>query len=331
MTPFQPSTLFSLAFIPAIQLGVTLLLAPLVNMVLKKFKAFLQGRQGPPWLQGYYDLLKYFRKETVVSRETSWLFLATPVVVFASTCVASFAVPTFMANSPLQWLGGIILFVYLLGLGRFFTASAAMEPGSGFCGMASSREMMLASLIEPVLLLALFVIAILAGSTNFFAMTQTIAAKGYLWLSPAYLIAVIALLTASIAEIGRVPFDNPETHYELTMIHEGMLLEYSGKPLGLMFWSAWVKQLVILSLCADLIFPWGLCSWNSWGDFPPHMALGLLFYLLKLLLLCVIVALVETTIAKVRLFRVKDILGAAFVLGMIALILASYWGGVSKP
>lgn len=314
-----------ISLIPVLQLGVALLLAPLVNMTLKKFKAFLQGRQGPPWLQGYYDLLKYFRKETVVSKETSWLFLATPIVVFVSICTASLIVPTFLLDSPLQLLGGLILLIYLLALGRFFTASAAMEPGSGFCGMASSREMMLASLIEPVMLLALFVIAILAGSTNLFSMMQTLTSGASIWLSPAYLIALVALLTASVAEMGRVPFDNPETHYELTMIHEGMLLEYSGKPLGLMLWSAWVKQLLILSLCANLILPWGLYGWGS----AEHIALGFFFYLMKLLLLCGVIALVETVIAKVRLFRVKDILGAAFVLGMIALILVAYPGG--KP
>lgn len=323
------TTAFSIAtlFIPLLQLAVGLLLAPLINMVMKKFKAFLQGRQGPPWLQGYYDLLKYFRKETVVSKETSWLFLATPFIVFVSICTASLIVPTFILNSPLQLLGGIILLVYLLGIGRFFTASAAMEPGSGFCGMASSREMMLASLIEPVMLLSLFVIAILAGSTNLFAMMKTVTSSDYVWFSPSYLIAVIALFTVSIAEMGRVPFDNPETHYELTMIHEGMLLEYSGKPLGLMFWSAWIKQLLILSLCANLIFPWGLYPWDS----PEHVILSFLFYLIKLLILCVAVAVVETSIAKVRLFRVKDILGAAFVLGLIALILTSSLGGDAKP
>lgn len=327
MMPFSvPLFSANLLLMPMLQLGVALLLAPLVNTVLKKFKAFLQGRQGSPWLQGYYDLYKYFRKETVISKETSWLFLATPLIVFASTCTASLLVPTFILNSPLQALGGIILLVYLLGLGRFLMASAAMEPGSGFCGMASSREMMLASLIEPVMLLSLFVIAIIAGSTNFFAMVQTITSSGFVWFSPSYLIAIISLFTVSIAEMGRVPFDNPETHYELTMIHEGMLLEYSGKPLGLMFWSAWIKQLLVLSLCANLIVPWGLYRWDD----PMHVALSLLFYMLKLLVLCGAVALVETTIAKVRLFRVKDILGASFVLGLIALILTSYLAGVPK-
>lgn len=310
-----------------IQLGAILLLSPLVNTVMKKLKAFLQGRQGPPWLQGYYDLLKYFRKETVVSKETSWHFGATPIIVFTSVCVASLTVPTFTLDSPFKALGGIILLVYLLGFGRFFMASAAMEPGSGFCGMASSREMMLASLIEPVKFLALFVIAIIAGSTDLFGIIQKISSAGFAWLSPSYLIAVIALFTASIAEMGRVPFDNPETHYELTMIHEGMLLECSGKPLGMMFWTTWNKQLLVLSLVANLIFPWGLYGLNS----PVHLILGFPIYLIKILVLCVMVALIETSIAKVRLFRVKDILGAAFVLGLIALILIPYTGGPVKP
>lgn len=310
-----------------LQLGALLLLSPLVNMVMKKFKAFLQGRQGPPWLQGYYDLLKYFRKETVVSKQASWLFLITPIIVFASVCVASLIVPTFMLDSPFQALGGMILLVYLLGLGRFFMASAAMEPGSGFCGMASSREMMLSSLIEPVMLLSLFVIALIAGSTNLFSMMEKIASSGFLWFTPSYLIAIIALFIVGMAEMGRVPFDNPETHYELTMIHEGMLLEYSGKPLGMMFWASWTKHLLVLSLLANLIFPWGL----SHLDTPAYLIPGFALYLAKILILCVMIALIETTIAKVRLFRVKDILGAAFVLGLIALILTSYAGGPLKP
>lgn len=320
-----PLSLIS-CLIPVLQLGITVVLAPLINSVLKKSKALLQGRQGPPLFQAYYDLLKYFRKETLVSKSTSWLFLSTPVIVFASTCTASLLVPTFAVNSPLQHLGGIILLVYLLGLGRFFTASAAMEPGSGFCGMASSREMMLATLTEPVMLLSLFVIAIITGTTDLYGIMRILTSDGFIWLSPAYLIALIALMTVGIAEMGRVPFDNPETHYELTMIHEGLLLEYSGKPLGLMFWSAWIKQLLILSLCANLIFPWGLCHFDS----PLQIALGLLLYFLKLLVICGVVTCVETSIAKVRLFRVKDILGAAFVLGLIALILTSYLGGASK-
>lgn len=311
-----------------LQLAVLFALSPLINMVMKKFKAMLQGRQGPPWLQGYYDLLKYFRKETVVSKETSWLFLATPPIVLASTAAAGLVVPTFMLNPVLPGLGGMILLIYLFGMARFFTASAAMEPGSGFAGMASSREMMLSSLIEPVMLLALFVFVLLTGTSNLFEMTGHLSKGGMIWLSPSYGLALSALFIVGLAEMGRVPFDNPETHYELTMIHEGLLLEYSGKPLGTMFWAAWVKQLVVLSLIANLLFPWGFPAEMTWQA----LGLGFLFYMTKLIFLCALVALIETVIAKVRLFRVKDILGATFVLALIALILTTqHIGGHITP
>ncbi len=294
----------------AIQLGLVLGLSPLINQGMKKMKAVLQGRQGPPWLQGYYDLLKYFHKETVISNQASWLFRGTPYVLLGVIATTSLIVPTFITNSPFQSLGGIILLVYLFALGRFFMTSAAMEPGSGFCGMASSREMMLSSLIEPVLLLSLFVVALLSGTTNLFEMVSHVTASHHIWLSPAYLLAIIALFIVGIAEMGRVPFDNPETHYELTMIHEGLLLEYSGKLLGTVLWASWAKQFLILSLLANLLFPWS----------SENMLIALCAYLAKILAVCIIVVVIETVVAKMRLFRVKDVLGAAFILALIALI-----------
>lgn len=313
------SDALNVILITLVQLALILGLSPLINMLLKKWKAKFQGRQGPPLLQGYYDLLKYFRKETVVSEQASWLFLLTPLIVFGAGCAASLLIPTITSNPMLSSMGGVIVFVYLLGLGRFMTVSAAMEPGSGFCGMASSREMMLATLIEPVMLLALFVVILLAGSTNLYSAQRNLSQLGFHLYSPAYILAMVALFIASIAEMGRLPFDNPETHYELTMIHEGMLLDYSGQPLGLMFWSAWNKQLIILSLLANLLFPWGLALQHS----PVALVLALLIYGVKLLVVCAAVVVVETVVAKMRLFRVKDILGASFIISIIALIFAA--------
>lgn len=289
---------------------MVLLLSPLINQGMKKMKALLQGRQGPPWLQGYYDLFKYFRKETVISNQTSWLFRWTPYVLLATMATTSLIIPTFMTASPFKSLGGIILLIYLFALGRFFMTSAAMEPGSGFCGMASSREMMLSSLIEPVFLLSLFVVALLSGTTNLFEMVGNITASNHIWLSPAYLLAMITLFIVGIAEMGRVPFDNPETHYELTMIHEGLLLEYSGKLLGAVLWASWVKQFLLLALIANLLFPWS----------SENMTLAFCAYFVKVLIVCILVVVIETVIAKMRLFRVQDVLGAAFILALIALI-----------
>lgn len=317
------SPLFHTLLSSILQVGMLVGLSPLMTVLLKKGHAWFQGRQGPPLLQGYFDLFKWFRKETVVSDQASGLFLAAPVIVFACNCAASLTVPTwFMTHHPLP-LGGMITLIYLLGLGRFFMVTAAMEPGSGFCGMASSREMMLASLIEPVMLLSLFVIAQLSGTTNLFEVPQAFSLMGIQLYTPAYALALIALFIAALAELGRVPFDNPETHYELTMIHEGMLLDYSGQPLGLMHWAAWTKQLLIMALLANLMFPWGLAHTVTW--FSGLMALVTFF--IKLSSIGLLLVLIETTVAKMRLFRVKDVLGASFIIALIALIFAAQQGG----
>ena len=309
-------------------LATLLLLSPLVNSIIKKTKALLQRRKGIPLAQGYYDLIKYFHKETVISNQTSWIFLVTPVVLFSSILLAGLLIPLFSEFGSIKILGGIIVFVYLLGLGRFFMALAAMEPGSGFCGMASSREMMLSVLIEPVMLLSLIVLSLLSNSTQIFTIVDSIAKHNLTLPSTGYVLAIIALFIISIAEIGRIPFDNQETHYELTMIHEGMLLEYSGKLLGLMIWSGWLKQLIIISLISNLIFPWGITNTFTLSS----ILTGFIFYIFKVFIFSIFIALIETIIAKVRLFRVKDILITSFVISVLALILIIQESGkVSLP
>lgn len=299
------------------QVSTLLLLSPLINSIIKKIKALLQGRKGIPLTQGYYDLIKYFYKESVISNQTSWIFLITPLILFSSTLLAGLFVPLFFEFKSINIVGEIIVFVYLLGLGRFFMSLAVMEAGSGFCGMASSREMMLAILIEPVLLLSLFVLSLLANSTQILTIINSISFHGLILPSISYVLAIISLLIVSMAEIGRIPFDNQETHYELTMIHEGMLLEYSGKQLGLMIWAGWLKQLIIISLISNLIFPWGITSTFTLNS----VLTGFIFYACKIVIFSIFIALIETIIAKVRLFRVKDILIASFAISVLALIL----------
>lgn len=309
-------TLLKTVFLTGFQIVIVLLLSPLINTFIKKLKALFQGRQGPPIMQGYYDLLKYFHKETVVSNKVSRIFIFSPYLIFSATLFAALLVPTFVTIPKLYILGGIILLIYLFGLCRFFMATSAMEPGSGFCGMASSREMMLGMLTEPVVLLSLFVLAIMAGSMNIPEIIIKFSTDKAALFSPAFTLAILALLVASVAEMGRIPFDNPETHYELTMIHEGMLLEYSGKLLALMFWSSWMKQLLILSMLANLMFPLGYSvDLNLSNCF-----FQIIIYLIKLLSVCFIIAVIETMLAKVRLFRVKEILVTSFVMSIIALV-----------
>lgn len=314
----QPAFIQNVA-LGVLQLLVTLLLAPFINTLLKKMNACFQGRKGPPLLQGYYDLLKYFHKETVLSDQTTWLFSISPYLIFTVMCVVALIIPTFMAMPHIQVIGGIVVVVYMFGLARFFMVSSALETGGGFCGMASGREMMLSCLVEPAMLLSLFVIAIIAGSTNMEVMFSHLSTGEQLFShTPSYMLALLALLLTSLAEMARVPFDNPETHYELTMIHEGMLLEYSGQPLGMMLWGGWIKQLLILSILANFVFPFGIISFTTFEA----LGIGLFIYLLKLLVVCVLVALIETIIAKMRLFKVKDYLGAAFALALLALTLS---------
>ena len=302
----------------SLHIVVVLLLAPFINTFIKKVKAIFQGRIGPPILQGYYDLIKYFHKETVVSNQTSWLFLATPFVVFSTTLVASILIPTFTTSYLPNLFGGVILLIYLFGLGRFFMAASAMEPNSGFCSMGSSREMMLSVLIEPVMMLSLFIFVLTTGSNNISDIVNQLSTKGIGLFTPIYLLTILALFTASLAEMCRIPFDNPETHYELTMIHEGMLLEYSGKHLGLMILSSSLKQLLIISLIANLIFPWYMSSEFSLSS----ILFAILIYITKVLLLSIVIAFIETAISKVRLFKVREILMASFVMSIIALVIA---------
>ncbi len=302
----------------ALHLVLLVLLAPIINTFIKKVKANLQGRIGPPILQGYFDLVKYFHKETVVSNQTSWVFLTTPFIVFSTTLVASMFIPTFMTSYLPKLFGGAILLIYLFGLGRFFIASSAMEPHSGFCSMASSREMMLSILIEPVMLLSLFVFILTTGSNNISEIINQLSIKGIGLFTPIYLLTILALFTASLAEMCRIPFDNPETHYELTMIHEGLILEYSGKNLGVMILSSSLKQLIIISLLANLIFPWCMCNNFTFSS----ILLSILIYLAKILLISTIIAFIETAISKVRLFKVREILMASFVMSIIALVIA---------
>lgn len=312
-TPQLQTTILTL-----LHIVLLLLLAPFINTFIKKIKAKLQGRTGPPILQGYYDLIKYLYKETVVSNQTSWIFLAAPLIVFTTTLVASILVPSFTTSYLPNLFGGVILLIYLFGLGRFFMATSAMEPNSGFCSMGSSREMMLSILIEPVMLLSLFIFVLTTGSNNISDIIRQLSTKGIGLFTPIYLLTILALFTASLAEMCRIPFDNPETHYELTMIHEGMLLEYSGKHLGLMFLSSSLKQLIIISLLANLIFPWHLSSEFSFSS----ILFSILIYITKVLLLSIIIAFIETAISKVRLFKVREILMASFVMSVIALVIA---------
>jgi len=299
-----------------IQTVLLLVLAPLVTGCIRNWKARLQNRRGPRVVQPYFDLLKFLRKDMVISEHASWVFSAAPYVVFVTALLAGLLVPMVTIQAPLSLFGGVLAVVGLLALGRFFMALGGLDPASAFGGMGSSREMTIAAIAEPALMLAIFTVAITVGSTDFSHMVAAEQQSGWDMLNPTHLMAFAALFIVLLAETGRVPIDNPATHLELTMIHEAMLLEYSGRYLALMEWGASIKQLVLMAILVNVFLPAGLAGDGS----VVALGLGLAFFLGKIFLLSAAVVLVETVNAKLRLFRVPDLLSAAFVLAAMALL-----------
>jgi formate hydrogenlyase subunit 4 len=299
-----------------LQTALLLLLAPLVSGCIKNWKARLQNRRGPPLWQPYADLVKILRKDMVISEHACWVFTFAPYVVFLSALLAGLMIPMVSAQAPLSLFGGVLAVIGLLALGRFFLALGGLDPGSAFGGMGSSREMTISAIAEPAMMLAIFTVAITAGSTDLSHIVRATLGPTWKLLNPTHVMAFAALFIVLIAETGRIPVDNPATHLELTMIHEAMLLEYSGRGLAFMEWGASLKQLVLMTLLVNVFFPLGIASEAS----AVALTLSVLAYGAKLLAICVAVVLVETTNAKMRLFRVPDLLSAAFVLAALALL-----------
>ena len=298
------------------QTALLLALSPLLTGLIRNWKAKLQNRRGPRVWQPYFDLAKFLRKDMVISEHASWVFSITPYVLFLTALSAGLMTPMVTALAPMSLLGGALALIGLLGLGRFFLALGGLDPASAFGGMGSSREMPLSAIAEPAMMLAIFTVAIAAGSTNLSQIVLASQMPGWKFLDPSHALAFAAMFIVLLAETGRLPIDNPATHLELTMIHEAMLLEYSGRYLALIEWGASIKQLVLMALLANIFFPAGLAAHTT----PAAFALGLLFLIVKLAVLAGAVVVVETTNAKLRLFRVPDLLSAAFILAMLALV-----------
>ena len=298
------------------QLALLLALAPLVSGLIKTLKARLQMRRGPGLLQPARDIYKLLQKGMVVPDTASWLFSATPPIVFVSTLLAGLMVPMVAAETPIGLFGGVLAVVYLLGLGRFFLALGGLDTGSSFGGLGSSREMTISALAEPTLMLAVFTVAIGAGSTSLAEMAKAAIGQQWRFLAPSQMLAFAALFIVLIAETGRIPVDNPATHLELTMIHEAMILEYSGPWLALVEWGASIKQLLLMTLLINVFWPFGLsATWSAGG-----IAASLFWLALKLVMLSCAIVLVETANAKMRLFRVPELMTVAFTLGALALV-----------
>lgn len=307
----------SALLVQAVQMAMVVLLAPLLTGFIRKIKARLLCRRGPSVIQPYRDLLRLLRKEVVLAENASWLFRMSPYLIFAMTWVAAAIIPTFATGLIFSWTADLIAIIALLGSARFFLALAGMDVGTSFGGLGSSREVMIATLAEPSMLLIIFTLALVAGSTEL----STIAAfmtSPQVGLRVSLGIALVALVMVALAENARIPVDNPATHLELTMVHEAMVLEYSGRHLAMIELAASLKLLLYISLIACIFTPWRLAVL---GQGPAIYLLGMLAYLAKLAVGGALLALFETATAKMRIFRVPEFLGAALMLGLLATLL----------
>ena len=296
---------------------VVLLLSPLLTGWVRKIKAHLLRRQGPSIWQPYRDLARLLRKDVVLADNASWLFRVAPYLIFASTWIAAALVPTFATGLLFSWSADLIAIAALLGSARFFLALAGLDVGTSFGGLGSSREVMIASLAEPATLMIFFILALIAGSTQL----STIAIymqTPEVGLRVSLALALMSLLMVAIAENGRIPVDNPATHLELTMVHEAMILEYSGRHLAMIELASSLKLLLYLSLVGCVFLPWGLSPAAT--SLSTHL-LGGLFYTAKLATGGVLLALFEVSIAKMRVFRVPEFLGASLMLSLLGVLL----------
>jgi formate hydrogenlyase subunit 4 len=274
-------------------------------------------RRGASVLQPYRDLWKLTRKEAVVAENASWLFRAAPYVIFATTWVAAALVPTFATGLLWSAAADLIVIVALLGTARFLLALAGLDVGTSFGGIGSSREMMFASLAEPAMLMAVFTLCLFAGSTQLSSISVFMLGP-QAGLSISLALALVALIIVSIAENARVPVDNPATHLELTMVHEAMILEYSGRHLAVIEAAAALKLLLYLSLIACVFVPWGTAVS---GAGAVAYVIGFGAYAIKMTVLAFMLVVFETAIAKMRVFRVPEFLGVALMLGLLGTIL----------
>lgn len=299
------------------QMLLVLALAPLLTGFVRKVKARLLRRRGPPLLQPYRDLIRLMRKDVVLADNASWLFRVIPYLMFAGTWVAASLVPTFGNGLLFSWTADLIAIIALLGSARFFQALAGMDVGTAFGGIGSSREVMIATLAEPAILITVFAVAMIAGSTQLPNVAEFMGSDA-VGLRVSLGMAFVALTIVALAENARIPVDNPATHLELTMVHEAMVLEYSGRHLALIDLSSQLKLLLYVSLIACVFVPWGTATADASAA---TLVLGALLYIGKLSIFGFLLALFETSIAKMRVFRIPEFLGAALMLALLATLL----------
>lgn len=306
------------------QMFLVLLIAPLVTGVVRKVKSRLLRRRGASVLQPYFDLWKLMRKDIVPAMHASWLYRAAPYVIFSVTWIAAALVPTFAVGLGFNWAADLIVIVGLLATARFALALAGMDIGTSFGGIGSSREMMISVFAEPAMLMVVFTLAMEAQTTQLssiadFIITQPIGLRISLALS------LFTFVIVLLAENGRIPVDNPATHLELTMVHEAMVLEYSGRHLAMIEAAAFLKLVLYMSIFCCLFLPFGMST--ATRDFE-GMMMGAGFFALKLLGGAIALAVGEISVAKMRVFRVSEFLSVGLVLGLLAVLLLFVTKGV---
>ena len=301
----------------AVQMALVIAVAPAILGVTRKVKARLLRRIGPPVLQPYRDLWKLMHKEAVLAHNASWVYRTAPYLIFAATWVAAALVPSYATGLLFSWSADLIAIVALLGTARFTLALAGMDVGTAFGGIGSSREMMIASLAEPAMLLIVFTVALVAGTTQLSAVA-TVFSTGSVGLRVSLGLGLFAFLLVAVAENARIPIDNPATHLELTMVHEAMVLEYSGRHLAMIEAASAVKLVLYFSLIACLFAPVGIAGP---GAGVPGYVLGIAAYLGKLIVLAVLLPIGETSVAKMRVFRYPLFVGSAFAAAALAVFL----------
>src|SRR5512143_628582 len=278
-------------------------------------KCWFQGRTSPGLFQPYRDIMKLFSKDVALAENASWIFRFTPYLVFGVSVMAGGIIPIISTDLPLSAIADVIALVALFAIARFFTALAGMDIGTAFGGMGSSREMTIASLAEPAMLMAVFAVSLVSKSTSLSQMSSVIA-EGHTILRPSLVFALLAFILIALAETGRVPVDNPATHLELTMIHEAMILEYSGRHLALIEWSGMMKLFLFTALGIASFFPGGIAP----DDDLLSVIAAFLFLLVKLMIVGVGLVMIETGLAKMRLFRLTEFLGSAFLLATLGML-----------
>jgi len=298
-----------------LQIAVLLGIAPAFTGWVRMLKCWSQGRTSAGLFQPYRDIIKLFSKDVVLADNASWIFRFTPYLVFGTVVLAGGIIPMLSLELPIASAADVIVLVGLFAIARFFTALAGMDIGTAFGGMGSSREMTIASLAEPAMLMAIFTVSLASKSTSLSQMVNVVY-SGQSVLRPSLAFALFAFILIALAETGRIPVDNPATHLELTMIHEAMILEYSGRHLALIEWANMMKLFLFVMLGAAVFAPWGIAQT---GDLTVIIA-AFLIMLLKLAVVGIVLVIIETGLAKMRIFRLTEFLGSAFLLATLGML-----------